>query len=623
MARVVVVDPDPRIRGALVRLLGAAGHLTTEFADPDAAGEQVSDAELVFASAGPGCTFVDPTAARFRAFRADVRIVWTGPLAATIRPAVAAGVGVDVLELPTQLPALKGLLARHLKAKVGDRWSGEGFLRLVDGPEARFPPVRVLFLAHRLSASGTLHVGDAQVDLQQGKIAGARGLAGVGQGGGLMDAIGASIGQGQTPDVAMQSAGVAVVEDLLKLTIRATGEHTVRFAASDIRAAVVLPTSVPRLIALALEKMRPPSEIKRELGARPSRAVSLHPPDDSPERKWGLSPVALRVVRAGRQARNLGALLAAAGGAGRDSVWTAVEFLRHLGILRFNDEIPDATAAALGAATQIDDIVIEAVAPASPPPVPVPADPLVEALQSDLAALEALAPWELFELDEPTDITIDEIVQRFRDRSADHHPDRFATASEAVQEAAAACFAIWVDARDCFDEETFRAEVRERLIAKRDGRVFVSETESKKAKLAYSQGQYHARRQTWADAIRAFEEAIQLDPLDWEYGFQLILTQWKSGALTPTQAADALAEVSPNSLRGRAEVRFQAGEALLAAGKERAAYKAFGEAVEAQPDHVGASRRRRLRALRKEKSADGQQKGGLRGLLSWGRKKDG
>ena len=623
MARVVVVDPDPRIRGALVRLLGAAGHLTSEFSDAASVDQQAADAALVFAAAGPGGCLIDPTAAQLSVLNPNARIVWTGPLAGAIRPAVVAGVGIDVLELPTRLPALKGLLARHLKKRVGDRWSGEAFLRQVDGHEQRFPPIRVLFLAHRLGASGTLRVGEAEIDVQQGKIADARGLPGVGMGGGLMHAIGAAIGQGQTPDVAMQSAGVAVLVDLLKLAATGNGDRPVRFVSKDIRPPVVLPTRLPRLLGLALEQVRPPDTVRHELGARPSRLVSLHPPDDSPERMWGLSPVALRVVRAGRSARNLGALLSAAGGAGKDSVWTAVAFLRQLGILRFDDELPAESAASLSAATMVDDIVIEAVAPATPEPVPEPVDPRAEALLEELARLQALSPWVLFSLEDPTDVTLDEVTQRFRDCSAEHHPDRFATEPEQVREAAAECFAVWVDARDRFDDEAFRAEVRERLIAARDGRVYVSEGEKKKAKLALSQGLYHARRKTWPDAIAAFEESVALDPTEWEAGFQLLLARWRSGDLPAAQAAEALAEVSPTTLKGRAEVRFQVGEARLAAGDEAGAYKSFEEAVSAVPDHTGAARRLRLRALRQEKAAESGQKAGIRGLFKWGRKGDG
>ena len=618
MARVVVVDPDPRIRGALARLLGDAGHLASELPDVESVGELATSAALVFAAAGPGGSLIDPTAAQLYLLNPNARIVWTGPLAATIQPAVDAGVGVDVLELPTRLPALRSLLARHLKRYAGDVWNGEVFLRRVEGLDERFPPIRVLFLAHRLNASGTLTYGDVEVDLQHGKIADVRGLPTVGMGQGLMQAIGEAIGQGQPPDAAMRAAGVDAIAALLKLSNASEGDRPVRFTSCPIRAQVVLPTRLPRLLGLALEQTVSPAEVRRELGGRSARLVSLHPPEDSPESTWGLSPVGLRVVRAGRSALNLGDVLAAGGGSERHAVWMAVEFLRQLGILRFDDERPSQGLTSGEAAILIDDIVIEAVeVPAEPEP-----DPREAELKEALERISSLQPWDLFSLEEPTDVHLDVITQRFRDASSEHHPDRFVTAPPAVRELAASCFAAWGNARDLFEEEAFRDEVRARLIARRDGLVFTSETDRKKAKVAHSLGQYHARRECWEEATAAYEEAVQLDPGAWESNFQLLLTRWRAGVLTPAAAAEAMAALTPTTMQGRAELRFQVGEALLAAGEEAAAYSAFQEAVNAVPGHVGAARRLRLRSMRQDKAA-AERKAGLRGIFKWGRKDEG
>lgn len=614
MARLVVVDPDPRIRGALVRLITSAGHVADEVGAIEDALELVDGAALVFVAAGPGGSAIDAAMAVLQEVDPLPRVVWTGPVAALIRSAVDAGVGMDCLELPTRLPALSSLLARHIQRKVGDRWAGETFLHQIRGKGSRFPPVRVLFLAHRLGATGVLRIDDLEVVVKQGRIADARGLASVGSGGGIMHAIGMAIGRGENPDDAMRTAGVEVLRALVGLD---ASERDVSFTVEDVRAPVVLPTEVPRLLSLALSKARPPSEVKRALAGRPSRAVRLHAPDDSPETAWGLTPVALRVVRAAARAQTLGALVSAAGGAERDAVWEAVDFLLKLGILRFEDNAVHTGPATPPSDVVFSDIVIEAVETT-------PVDPKAAALSARAAELEATPPWELFDLSDPANVTVDHVAERFRALSVAFHPDRHTTESAAVQEAAASCFAALGDARDRFDDEAFRAEVRARLIAQREGRVFVSDTDRKKARMAATKGEHAVRRKDWATATTCLEEAVSLDPEAWEAALQLAVARWRSGATTPAEAAAELEKVRPATPAGRADARFQLGEARLAAGDEAGAYAAFEEAVVAQASHVGAARRLRMRARRGQAPAEGtdEKKGsGLRGMFGWGRRK--
>ena len=612
MARLLVVNPDPRIRGALARMISTAGHVADEFDSPDAALGAVDGAELVFASAGPGGSAIDPTMAVLGTAATPPKVVWTGPVAAMIQPAVAAGVGVDCLELPTRLPALNALLARHLKRVVGDRWSGEAFLRQVRGKGDRFPPIRVLFLAHRLSATGTLRVGTMEVVLQQGRIADAKGFPTIGAGGGLMHAIGMAIAQGKTPDTAMQDAGVDVIRALVRLD---ASPLDVSFESHTQRAPVVLPTALPRLLVLSLKAERPGAEVKRALAGRPSRAITLQTPDDSPETSWGLSPVALRVVRAAKRAQTMGALVSASGGADRDSVWEAVDFLLHLGIVCFDDTVVRTKASGATDDVVFTDIVIEAVKTR-------PTDPRVADFKARAAEVEGSRPWELFELDDPADVTVDVVAERFRKLSVSWHPDRFNGEPEDVTDAAAEVFAALGDARDRFHDEAFRAEVRERLIAQRKGEVFVTDTERKKARTAFKKGEHAARRKDWDTAISNLEKAVNLDPTAWEAQLQLTLARWRSGGIEPLVAARQFKAITPTNPQGRAEVLFQMGEALLAGDKEKAAHKAFRDATQAAPDHVGAARRLRMHA-RREQATDppDDKKSGLRGMFGWGRRK--
>jgi predicted negative regulator of RcsB-dependent stress response len=346
--------------------------------------------------------------------------------------------------------------------------------------------------------------------------------------------------------------------------------------------------------------------------------VILHTPDDSPETAWGLTPVSLRVVRAAKRARSIGELVDLSGGAEKDSVWQAVDFLLQLGIVCFGDTVMQAQASAEAMPDGVfSDIVIEQVAAK-------PLDPRVAEYRAQAAEFDGTPPWELFGITDPAEASVAFVDKAFLQLSVTWHPDRFADEGEEVVAAAATCFAALGYARDLFDEEDFRKEVRDRLIAKREGRVYVTESDAKKARMAYTQGEHAARRKDWAVALPLLEESLTLDPRSWEATLQLALARWRSGATSPAEAAVQLAEIHPPSAVGRAEARYQLGEAHLAVGSEQAAYKAFHEAVEVKPDHVGSNRRIRMRARRLEK---GDQKpgssksGGLRGMFSWGRNK--
>ncbi len=612
MARMLVVDSDPRIRGGLVRLLGAAGHVTDEYDTAEAARAVLAEADIIFASAGPGGSLIDPSMAVFGAEDAHC-VVWTGPVAAMIQPAVEAGVGADCLELPTRLPALKGLLARHLQQTVGDRWSGEVFLRQVQGKGERFPPCRVLFLAHRLNASGRLQAGPIELTMQQGKLAEAKGIETVGGGAGLMAAISAAIGQGQSPDAAMHDTALAVIKAVIQLD---ADTLDVSFTVESQRSSIVLPGTVPLLLAQALKALRPPDVVKSELAARPSRRVRLAAPDDSPETSWGLSPVALRMVRAATKASTLGDLLAGAGGAERDAVWEALDYLLHIGVLQLDDEKAQGLSSVHRPVESFSDIVIEAVEAK-------PLDPRVVELQEKALEIQSTPPWELFQLTAPSDVNITVITERFRETSRQFHPDLFASEGKDIQYAAAQCFSAVGDARDKLDSEEFRQEIRERIIAKREGRVYVSEAHRKKARMLYTQGEHSARRKDWTTALANLEESRELDPTAWETHLQLVLARWKSGGLKASDTVTELEQVVAATGRGRAEVKYHLGEALLAADREADAYASFQATVDIDPDHVGARRRLRMRARRDEKSSDtaGKPSGGLRGMFGWGRKK--
>lgn len=614
--RVVVIEPDPRIRGSFIKLLQAAGHHPDEFSTAQDAAAAAVSATLVFAAGGPGGTAIDPTQAALSAAGPVPPIIWTGPVAATLQPAVTAGVGAGVLELPTNLPRLKGVLARHLRLPAGDKWSGHAFLAQVNGEAERYPPIRVLYLAHRLSRSGKLRVGSAEITVQNGQLAEATGLVTVGHGGGVMHAVGAAMGRGLGAEEAMTEVG----RDILVALLTTPETSPVHWQDDDVRAPVVLPQSTPRLLKLALAFARPVDAVRADLAGSPSQPISIHAPDDAPQSTWGLDAVSMRVIRAARKSRTMGDLVAAAGGASRDEVWSSIDFLRHLGLLREADAGSSSAGPRIAHSDAQDElgssggITIEAVELT-------PEDPRLTGLKERLQMLENTPPWQIFELEDPGSVNLKTVDPIFRKLSAEVHPDRFAGESDDLRAVAADCFAALADARDRFEDEAFRVEVRDRLIAARDGRVYVSDADAKKAKLVRTRAEHASRRKDWAVAATGWEEALALDPTHDDAQREVIVAHWKAGDLSAEAAVDALSALKPTTQGAVAERHFQLGEARLAAGETEAAQADFQRVLKILPDHVGATRHVRLHARRAPKSEATDKPSGLRGLFSWGRRK--
>lgn len=649
MGHLVVVDADQRAQRALTDLLLKLGHRVDSGDSLAGVRSALHDRpELLFIGAGPGGADIDRQWALLGELGRPARVVWTGPLRELVEPALDAGIGVDFLPIPPRAPAVVALVARHLASAPTERWSGAEFLTEVSGPASRFPPARVAFLAHRVGAAGWLEIGapgsveavaflgGRVVGLQSaGRIAGALGQAGPAD---LNRLIGAAIAAGKSPDDALQEVALALGD----LLISAPADAPVRWTEAPPPRPLTLPLTVPRMVGRALELRRPAARLRSELGARPSDRLHLVLPDDSEESSWGLSPAALRLIRAAGRSGTLGGIIGA-GGADRDDVWLALDYLMQLGLLstesaQDNDlvgisveAIPDSSSGAPISAPPSPPPTARAAAAATPPtsapfsPAPTAPDPAAEALAATLAQLEASTPWEIFELKVPAEVNLEEIDRRFRARSAPMHPDRRVGDSAEVRRLAAECFARIQSARMALDSEELRKEVRERMLASSESRVFVSEADKRSARLLFKRGEAALRAKKYAEAADQLAEAAKLDPVDWEIALHGAQAEWRAERVPPRRAAERLLAIQTERKSSNAEIQFQAGEMLLAAGDEKAAYAAFAVAIEKDPEHTGAQRRLRLRQSRDERAAEAAKPATpiadtLKGLFSWGKK---
>ena len=646
MGHFVVVDADQRAKRALSELLLKLGH-RVDAGDSLVAvrGALQERPDMVFMGAGPGGADIDRLWAQHVELGRPGRVVWTGPIRELVEPALDAGIGADFLPIPPRAPAVSALIARHLASAPADRWSGADFLDGLAGPASRFAPARVAFLAHRVGAAGWLEVDDGRgveavaflggrvVGLQSaGGLSSALGHAGAAD---LTSLLGAAIAGGRSPDDALHSVALAIGERWLATP----PDAVVRWTDAPAPRPLTLPLTVPRLLGRALERLRPAALLRTELGARPSDRLHLVIPDDSEEASWGLSPAALRLIRAAGRSGTLGGIIGV-GGADRDDVWLALDYLLQLGLLS-TESAQDSDVVGISVeAVEEGPGSAAAPTPASGPPRPASAAPrpapprsappsppsgAIAELEASLSALTAAKSWEVFDLKVPADVNLEEIDRRFRQRSAPYHPDRHVGASDAQRQLANDCFALIQAARMAFDEEDHRKEVRERMLAASEGRVFVSESDKRSARMLFKRGEAALRAKKYVEASDHLGEAARLDPLDWEIAMNSAQADWRADRVAPKVAAARLLAVKTDRKSSNAEIQFQAGEMLLAAGDEAAAYACFAQAVEKDPDHIGAQRRIRLRRARDEKAAEAAKPASpiastIKGLFSWGKK---
>ncbi len=588
---------------------------------------------------GPGGEEAEPAWAALGSSAAPP-IVWTGPLRDPVAGLLAAQRGVDFLQSPVRAPALNALLARLLAAEADTGWSGAHQLEGLDGPGHRFPPLRVLFLAHRVGATGTLTAEGAggrwTLALQGGRVVGWTGLVGLlDEGLGrnapasgpdeLTAQLGAFIGQGLPPHEAFDAAARGLGLRLGR-TVEAPPDRVAWTPEQGpVATPMPLPMALPRLIASGLAAVRSGAQVRRELGSQRLAAITATPPDDAPQSQWGLPPDGLRLVRDASKVSTLGELLGSAG-AETDRAWQAVDLVLQLGLLALGQPEDRARPGA-----GKDDIVVEAIGQTSAPPsagspdAVADADPRMAELKAALSAMRGQPPEGILGVETAEDATVEGLDRLFIELSGSFHPDRFADGGPRLQRVAEACFTRVGDAREALRNSERRIELVERMRAKEQGKPWASAEDKKKAILIGKQGELALRRQAWTEAADLLEEAAQLDPTEFRYAFHAIQSGWRTGRLSPQEAIDRLMGFKDLTRGQQADVWALAGELHLREGREDAGYELLKQAVERNPELVDAQRRLRLRDMRQRKEdAEVAEKrpSALRSLLSWGKRAD-
>ena len=240
----------------------------------------------------------------------------------------------------------------------------------------------------------------------------------------------------------------------------------------------------------------------------------------------------------------------------------------------------------------------------------------VEELRGLLAAQDGQNHFEVLGLVQSA--SGDEVRNGFLQLAKRLHPDRFKE-SEA-SEVAAEVFARITQAHETLADPKARVEYQQTLggDGPAEGRS-AQVTKIMSAESQFQQGAAHFKKREYSQALEKLQWAVEMNPEEGEfqalYGWTYFLHHrgQEDAAREAREALQRGIELAPMSANGH----YYFGMFRKACGELPEAERMFRKALELDSNHPGVNQELRLMRMRKRGGADG----GLKGLLSFGRKK--
>ncbi|MDP2309016.1 MAG: response regulator [Pseudomonadota bacterium] len=478
--------------------------------------------------------------------------------------------------------------------------SGVESLAAIAGPLDRFPPIRVLFLAHRLGATGAMRVERegkvTVVGVRSGNVVHLSGVPGLFAGlvlpvtqEDLAAGLGVAVAAGHAPSDALAAAAEGLGVWLATLVDARGGGVTFDQSWSPPAGSFALPDAIPRMLARGLALGRSDASIARTWRALDVAGLSPRLPRDSAESRWGIDSTSMRVLRLAKPSRTVEVLLREAAGtdaARRTEVLRALDTLTVLGLLVVD-----------GGGIQR----AERVTAKGPPVEPTQEDTRAQRLAEAAAAMERGHPIEILQLTGRSSLSEEDVANAYREISRQFHPDTYFNAPPAVRVLAEVCFGRVNAAYDALRAPEGLAEARRHLRAIATGAPYVSMKDRLAARLAFRRGEVAWRARDWAGADPLFQEAARLDPQAWPHALHAAYCGYLARRASAIETLVALTAVegafAQEPIRA-AEVLVYAGKLLKQEGREAEALARYRAAVQKDPNNRDALREVRLFEVR-------------------------
>lgn len=500
-------------------------------------------------------------------------------------------------------------------AEAAAAWEGAAFLARVDGPLDQFPPARVLFLAHRVAATGQLELAHgplhAALGVRGGRIVHVEGVADLFAGlpvvlpdrVDLLTGMGRLVAEGVPVEDAARVASESLGSFLVALA-REQGGHARWTARTTFPpAAYALPLTVPRMLAAGLRAQRGAAALRKAWGEREEAQLVLQLPGDAADDRLGLDMTALRLIRLAPRTPAVAALVAAVAGTGADrrtdDVLRSLDLLELLGLVRVEEAA----------------VVHVAPRPRPAPARPVERDPRAEELRQELARVSPLHPVEALGLADLKVVALPAVEKAFRRLSAAAHPDAFRDAPAETREVALSLFAVYRAALDALSRPGGIEDAQKFVDARAKGLPYVSETMEREARVAFRKGEALLRGREYRLADPLLETAARLDPLTWPHVLYAARTGYLTRRLSGAEALARIDGVTARRVRDEAERLAIKGEILKLEGKLDAAVLAWKQALQKDAACHEATRELRLHERRSREVTSSGERKGLGGLL--------
>ncbi len=437
--------------------------------------------------------------------------------------------------------------------------------------------------------------------------------------GDMLAAIGTAVGGGVPISEAMESAASGLGHFLARVAFDPDSKVTWEEGVEPPKGAFPLTFPMIKALAGGLQAARTPEMVRLQWRSRAAQFVRPTDAAQDPGSTKGLSPMAARALNLSSKGEVLSELAERlVGGDPRrmTKTWWALDLLLNAGLLGFEgpstaeieiDEDPEYDEDASQDSISSEEKSKERA-------------PVVD-LQRQYRRLLKQSPLEALEIgleDLEKGLKVEVVREAFRRAAKKYHPDRFLGQPSAVERAAALCFQVLGEYRSQMEEPERLQSEAERLKAKLEGRVLVTEDDKVKAKVLYNKGMSFLRNRAYEAGRDAFAKALEQDPGQRMARARHIHCQAVLKEMAYDKAFVDLSEIVGENVEEKVELLYLTAWLLKLLGREKEAIKQYRAILSSKPDHRDALREIRLWEKRAAERDGGSKKSDKGEALSSG-----